>query len=131
MYNPTKPYKDDLLQIIKSTWQSPYLEIEEGTYSIFRKKFDFFEVDHTDGIGSKGFYHWQQRTFKEVVLDALAMNLNDLALVRAIPYKLQNHLTLPTDDHSAIKEIITALAAECCRVLPLADCHHWRGNVYS
>lgn len=41
------------------------------------------------------------------------MNLNDLALVRTIPYKLQNHLVLPEDDHEAILAILETLSGEC------------------
>ncbi|MDP2685380.1 MAG: AIR synthase-related protein [bacterium] len=113
MYDSTKPTKKKVLQLIKSTWKTPYLSIKENTYSIFKKKFNYYEVDHTDGIGTKGIYHWQKRTFKNAVLDALAMNLNDLAIVRAVPYKLQNHIVLPKDDNEAVLEIISALVKEC------------------
>ncbi len=113
MYDPSKPYKEQILALIKFTWQSPYISIKESTYSIIEKKFNYPEVDHTDGIGTKGIYHWQKRSFKSAVLDALAMNLNDLVLVRAIPYKLQNHIAIPEDDKDAILEIIKTLAEEC------------------
>jgi len=113
MYNPTKPYKYRILQLIESTWNSPYVEVKRGLYPIIRKKFSFPEIQHTDGIGTKGFYHWRKRTFKNAVLDALAMNLNDLAMVGATPYALQNHIVLPKDDHTAILEIVRELAKEC------------------
>jgi len=113
MYNPTKPYKENILNLIKQTWKTPYLSIKEDVYSIIRKKFSYPEIDHTDGIGTKGIYHWQKKTFKNAVLDALSMNLNDLALVRARPYKLQNHILLPRDDKKAILEIISTLVKEC------------------
>jgi len=112
MYAPEKPYKKQILELIKQTWETPYVSIEEGAYPVIKKKFSYLEVDHTDGIGTKGIYHWQQGTFKEAVLDALAMNLNDLAIVGAIPYKLQNHITVPEED-DRIVEIIKALSEEC------------------
>lgn len=112
MYNPVKPYKKQIIELIQQTWETPYLSVEEGVYPIIKKKFSYPEVDHTDGIGTKGIYHWQQRTFKNAVLDALAMNLNDLALVRAIPYKLQNHIIVPEEDERIV-EIIEALSKEC------------------
>lgn len=112
MYNPIKPYKQEILSAIKKTWQTPYVSIGDGPYPVIRKKFSWPEVDHTDGIGTKGVYHWQKKTFQAAVVDALAMNLNDLALVRAIPYKIQNHLTVPKEDESVL-EIIRHLAAEC------------------
>lgn len=111
MYDSTKPYKEQLLELIKQTWASPNLRVEPGLYITTSRP----EVDHTDGIGTKGVYHWQARTFRAAVIDALAMNLNDLAMVRARPVKLQNHITLPEDDQEALFEIITALVQECRR----------------
>lgn len=115
MYDTTKPYKEDILNLIKETWKTPYVSIKKDIYPIIKKKFSYPEVDHTDGIGTKGIYHWQQRTFKNAALDALAMNLNDLALLRATPYKLQNHITIPKDDQKAILEIIKTLSKECIK----------------
>lgn len=113
MYDPTKPYKHKILNLIEGTWNTPYVMVEKGLYPIIKKKFSFLEVQHTDGIGTKGFYHWKKRTFKNAVIDALAMNLNDLAMVGAIPYAIQNHIILPKDDHRAVLEIVRFLAAEC------------------
>jgi phosphoribosylformylglycinamidine cyclo-ligase len=113
MYNPTKPYKDQILAEIKKTWQTPYVSIKADIYPIVKAKFSLPEIDHTDGIGTKGIYHWQKRTFRNAVLDALAMNLNDLALVRAVPYKLSNHIFVPKDDNVAILAIVRALSQEC------------------
>ncbi len=112
-YDPSKPYKKSILEIIQETWDTPYLSVQKGLYPVFKRKFSFPEVDHTDGIGSKGIYHWRARTFQNAVQDALAMNLNDLALVRAVPYKLQNHLILPEDNPNVVLQIIQCLAQEC------------------
>ncbi len=113
MYNPTKPSTDSVLKLIRSTWKTPYLKITPSTYALFERKFNFPEVDHTDGIGTKGIYHWNKKTFKDAVVDSLAMNLNDLILVRATAYKLQNHLVLPKDEPWIIDEIIKVLVQEC------------------
>lgn len=113
MYNPIKPYKYKILKLIESTWDTPYVKVEKGLYPIITKRFSFPEVQHTDGIGTKGIYHYQRRTFRNAVLDALAMNLNDLAMIGAVPYALQNHITLPKDDHKAVLEIVKVLAKEC------------------
>lgn len=115
MYNPTKPYKHQILKLIQSTWKTPYVKVEKGLYPIFKKNFSSWEVQHTDGIGTKGLYHWKQRTFNSAVLDALAMNFNDLAMVGAIPYAIQNHIVLPKDDHKAILDIIKKLVSECTK----------------
>lgn len=113
MYNSTKPYKYKILSLIESTWNSPYVKVKRGLYPIFERKISFPEVQHTDGIGTKGFYHWRKKTFRNAVLDALAMNLNDLAMVGATPYALQNHIVLPKDDHKVILSIVNELAKEC------------------
>ncbi len=112
MYKPSKPYKQKIIDEIKKTWNSPYVKINFNTYPIIQKKFDYKEIDHTDGIGTKGFYHWQRGTFRAAVIDALAMNLNDLAIVGAVPYKLSNHITVPVEDIRIFK-IIRELVREC------------------
>lgn len=116
MYDPTKPYKKQILELISQTWETPYVSVrksEVDVYPLIERKFSLQEIDHTDGIGTKGFYHWRQRSFRNASLDALAMNLNDLILSRAIPYKLQNHIVIPDDDYEAIIEIIKSLTEEC------------------
>ncbi len=113
MYDPTKPYKRQIFELISKTWNTPNISVRKEIYPIFTRKFNYPEVDHTDGIGSKGEYHWQKKTFKNAVIDALAMNLNDLALVRAVPYKMQNHIVLEEDNHKAIFEIVSLMSKEC------------------
>lgn len=114
MYNPTKPYKHRILKLIESTWNTPYVRVRGGVYPLIERKFPYQEVDHTDGIGTKGFYHWRRGSFRSAVIDALAMNLNDLALVRAIPYKLSNHITVPVEDRRVLK-IVQEMVKECRR----------------
>lgn len=115
MYNTTKPHNAIILEQVKRTWETKYLTVSDGPYPIITRKFalEVHEVDHTDGIGTKGEYHWRYRTFRNAVLDAMAMNLNDLHMVRATPYKLQNHIIMPEDDGEAVFEISKALADEC------------------
>ncbi|MDP3727748.1 MAG: AIR synthase-related protein [bacterium] len=111
-YEPVKPYKQTILELIRTTWETQYVSVRPGTYPVIQKKFSFPEVDHTDGIGTKGVYHWRAGTFRNAVLDSLAMNLNDLAVMRAVPYKLQDHLTVPKEDERVL-EVMRALVAEC------------------
>lgn len=116
MYNTTKPYTDRIKDLIRTTWETPYVSVSQNSgdvYPIIKRKFSRMEIDHTDGIGTKGVYHWKQRTFHEAVQDALAMNINDLLLMRAVPYKLQSHIMLPEDDEDAILSIVESLANEC------------------
>lgn len=113
MYDPRKPFKYKVLELIESTWRTPYVKVTRGIYPQFVRKFDAPEVQHTDAIGSKGLIHWRRRTFRDAVIDALAMNLNDLALIGARAYTLQDHIMLPNDDHAAILSVVRALAREC------------------
>lgn len=112
MYKPSKPYKQKIIDAVKKTWTSPYINVRFDTYPIFIKKFSHPEVDHTDGIGTKGYYHWRAGTLHAAVLDVLAMNLNDLAIVRARPYKLSNHITVPVEDRRVLT-LVELMAKEC------------------
>ncbi|MEK7531071.1 MAG: AIR synthase-related protein [Patescibacteria group bacterium] len=113
MYNPTKPYKHALVRLIESTWRTPYVRVESGVYPIIHKKFSYPEVQHSDGIGTKGHYHWRKKSFKNAVRDALAMNLNDLALVGAVPYALQDHIVTEDTGSTSVMAVMRALASEC------------------
>ena len=110
MYNTTKPYTNTILELIKNTWETPYVSVKDG---LVRKKFDFFEYHHSDGIGTKGIYHWKKRTFENFVRDALAMGLNDLLLERARAYAVIDHLLIPEDDYKAVIETMKYLSEEC------------------
>ena len=112
MYKPSKPYKQKIIDAVKKTWATPYIKVRFDTYPIFTTKFSYPEVDHTDGIGTKGYYHWRAGTLRAAVIDALAMNLNDLAIVRARPYKLSNHITVPVEDRRVLT-LVELMAKEC------------------
>jgi len=99
------------MDLVKKTWNTPFVSVKNSC--ITKHFISHSEYHHTDGIGTKGIYHFQKRSFKYAVIDALAMNLNDMALQRAIPYALTNHLFLPEDDQKAIIEIINHLSKEC------------------
>ena len=57
--------------------------------------------------------HWRWRTFGDAVTDALAMNLNDFAVSRAIPVEICDHIFVPQDDHGAIACIVYNLVVQC------------------
>ncbi|MBI2667933.1 hypothetical protein HYX17_04165 [Candidatus Woesearchaeota archaeon] len=110
MYDTTKPHNKEISKLVKETWETPYVSIKDG---IAQRKFQYPDCTSVDGIGTKGIYHWKQRSFRNAVLDALAMNLNDLALERAVPFELTNHLFLPEDDQDAVLNILYHLIREC------------------
>lgn len=111
MYDTSKPYKKEISEIIKETWDNFVFYSRDGFFTL--NKEDIKITGHVDGIGTKGIYHWKKRTFKEAVSDAMAMNLNDLAMSRAIPFALIDHLFVPEDDKEAILEIINELSNQC------------------
>lgn len=112
MYNPAKPYTSYIKNAIRKTWDTKYVSVAEGP--IITRKYTFpIESSSIDGIGTKGVYHWLKRSFRYAVIDAFAMNANDLILNRAKPYKLQDDITLPMEDMDAVQEITDALVREC------------------
>jgi phosphoribosylformylglycinamidine cyclo-ligase len=125
MYNTTKPSTARIIELAENTYGSKYIKVKRcEVYATFKRRFPYsilwpllgvHELDHTDGGGTKGIYHWQQRTFYNAVLDVLAMNLNDMLLERARPYKLQNHIILPEDDGKAVVQIMEAMSDECSK----------------
>ncbi len=112
VYDTTKPYTQELLRLVKRTWETPFVSVRGG---LVRRKFSLPEYHHSDGIGTKGVFHWKMRSFRAAVVDALAMNLNDLAMMGARPYALVDHLLLPSDDGRAIVELVRALSDECVK----------------
>ena len=95
MYDTTKPYIGKLLRLVEKC---------RGNIPA-----------STDGIGTKGIYHWKQRTFRNAVIDSLAMNLNDLVVMRAKATGLNNHIMVPREDEEAILDIVKNISEECCR----------------
>jgi len=110
MYDTTKPYVKRILEIIETTWETPYVSVWDGF--VF-KKFSGHELHHVDGIGTKGTIHWAMGNYKEAAQDAFAMNFNDLLMARATPYAVIPHLMLPKEDIQAIETIVESLAALC------------------
>ena len=119
MHDTRKPYIPEIEQLIRTTWNTKYLRVDQ--YGVRKKPSASKgpEWRHTDGIGTKGEDHWRMRTFAFAVKDALAMNLNDFARDRAIPFEVCDHIFLPVDDHEAMIGIVSHLS-EQCRVHHLA-----------
>ena len=115
MYNTCKPYSAKIEEIIQKTWDTPFCLVtrENGPYPRIHVRTDRPQVDHTDGIGTKGIYHWSNKTYEQAAIDAIAMNVNDLLLMGAVPFKMQNHIVIPEDDHGAILSIVNFLAEYC------------------
>lgn len=108
MYDTTKPYTKKILELTKETQTTPYGYVENG---LFIKNFNYPEYHHSDGIGNKGKYHLENRTFKNAVIDGFAMNYNDLLMKRATPYAVIDYLVSP--EEGIVIEIIQYLCEEC------------------
>lgn len=111
-YDTTKPYMQEIERLVKTTWDISHLSINGGCISMKDRRYRI-DIYHVDGIGTKGIDHWRMRTFAAAVQDALAMNLNDFALLRALPFGICDHIFLPEDDHCALLEIVKSLAQQC------------------
>ncbi len=113
MYDTTKPYNEEIKRLIQTTWNTRYVRVDKhGT----RRKHGTPQGPawrHVDGIGTKGEDHWRERTFSAAVQDALAMNLNDFARDRCIPFEVCDHIFLPTDDHAAMIDIVSHMVDQC------------------
>jgi phosphoribosylformylglycinamidine cyclo-ligase len=121
MYDVTKPYKTQILEMIRTTWaDARYTEAVLDVQALCQPYPLHVPVylasmclDHMDGIGTKGLFHWERRTFRQAAQDAFAMNLNDLAVSRAEPVKMLDHIVLPEDDHEAVLMVVDELARLC------------------
>lgn len=116
-YDSSKPFKDRIIEAIRSTWNlRPEIRVEKkGPYAFFVETLpaNTAKIDHTDGVGTKGLIHYNMKTFKNAVQDAFAMNANDLILMGVEPYRIQDHIIMEHDDHAAIVEIVEALSELC------------------
>lgn len=113
MYNTTKPYTKKVLSLIRKTWDNDLCKVRDGIYPVIEMKHNLPMIDHTDGIGTKGHYHWQSQNFKAAAIDAFAMNFNDLVMAGATPVKLQNHIFLPEENDNAVYQIVETLMWLC------------------
>lgn len=116
-YESSKPFKHAIKSMIKDTWKNnAFITIQDDLlYPTFQTSHRGKEIDHTDGIGTKGHLHWLNGTFHEAVLDVIAMNVNDLAMVGCVPYKAQIHITLPRYNQDALLTIMQHMVNECIK----------------
>ncbi|MBU1198148.1 phosphoribosylformylglycinamidine cyclo-ligase [Candidatus Micrarchaeota archaeon] len=64
---------------------------------------------HTDGVGTKVLVAQQLGTYDTVGIDAIAMNVNDLACIGAKPITVVDYLALQKPDPALIREIMKGL----------------------
>lgn len=66
---------------------------------------------HTDGVGSKVLVAQQMEKYDTVGIDAIAMNVNDLICVGAVPRAGVDYLALAKEDEFLVGEIMKGLMA--------------------
>ncbi len=118
-YNPEKPIGEKIREIIEKTHP------KEGVVKVSRvgKRYkiqrdhdywkDFEEEVATDGAGTKGSIHNQQKTFSYAAQDAVAMTLDDLIEYNFEPRFLQAHIMLQKDDDEAKLQLVNGITNLC------------------
>ncbi len=71
----------------------------------------FYELHATDGIGTKGMFHWKMGTVGNGVIDAVAMVVDDLIEGGYVPAHLQNHIMVQEENRKRIFAAIRALVS--------------------
>ena len=112
-----KPFKKQIIEMIKRTWHTQYVDFVNG---FEYRKFTYPTCPQVDGIGNKPVYYFALGDFESGVLDALAMGLNDLGMYGATPFMAMDHLMLPKDPYpyaheGIIGNIINCLVENCIR----------------
>ncbi len=120
IYDPAKPFNQQIRELIKATHpkSGPVIVTPEGKRFKIEKEAthwndSYYELTSTDGIGTKGFLHWQMGTLQNGVQDAFAMVVDDLAESGYCPYTLQNHIMMQEEAPDKIYPIIGRLRDLC------------------
>ena len=108
-YDSKKPFTKDVIKMIKETWDTPYVSVKNFVYHIKPEFFGHGIVNHPDGVGTKGIYHYSGGTLGHAAVDSFAMNINDLLMYRATPFALTDHIYLPKDSDRTVKKLVGKL----------------------
>jgi phosphoribosylformylglycinamidine cyclo-ligase len=119
LYNPSKPFNEQIRMLIKSTQPTKGPIIVSPFGKRFKVDRDsaywkgFLELTSTDGIGTKGLLHWKMNTLGYGVQDAFAMVVDDLIEGGFVPVILQNHIMVEEEDTAKILTVIKTLVDLC------------------
>lgn len=115
IYNPTKPFNEQIRELIKSTHPKEGPIILSSLGKRFRVERDaaywkdFYELTGTDGIGTKGLLHWKMNTLHYGVQDVFAMVVDDLIEGGYVPVMLQDHILIQEENQEKIFGIVKTL----------------------
>jgi phosphoribosylformylglycinamidine cyclo-ligase len=120
-YDPTKPFGEQIREIIEKT--HPHTDIEEIKVRRIGKRYairetspfwnGFEKMTTTDGTGTKGSIIWKEGSFNTSGSNPFAMTVDDLYEHNFEPYKLQSHLILQEEKRDGILEAISSLKDLC------------------
>ena len=119
IYDPTKPFNDQVWRLIQETHST---EGHIRLYSHgkrFRMRRDethwsgYDSQDATDGIGTKGYLHWLNDTVEAGAQDAFAMVVDDLIEGGYVPAHLQDHILMQEEHNERLFRIIGRLVDLC------------------
>jgi len=119
VYDPTQQFNEQLRALFHDTHpqEGPLVVVPHGKR--FRRLIDHnywkdFDVQETtDGMGTKGYFHWLMDTLEYGVQDAFAMPTGDNIEGGFIPIHLQSHLLIQQQDEEKILRIIKKLRDLC------------------
>lgn len=113
----SQPGLSEALEAVRATWREGTYEVPGLGYTLKARPETPGQLINlqTDGIGDKALLHTEQGTYRAAAVDALAMSLNDAALVKSRVSMVLDYLSVPTDEPGPKVEFVRALAEECER----------------
>ncbi len=111
IYDPTKPYNEQIRELIRSTHSSegPLITVPDGKRFKIEIDANHWGMFCTDGVGTKGLLHWKMGTENYAAQDAFAMVMDDLIEKGYVPVTLQDHIQVQEEKPDSIFRIVSAL----------------------
>jgi phosphoribosylformylglycinamidine cyclo-ligase len=129
MYDPGKPLNRGLNEKVERTWVFAkdwnFTIRKDGKRAVTRKMMLppwvgssglSEEMQGSDGIGTKGIYHWQRETYAFAAQDAFAMVANDLIERGFAMYQLQNVLTVESESSPKAKRAVDGVISGLVKI---------------
>ncbi|HUY70525.1 MAG TPA: AIR synthase-related protein [Candidatus Baltobacteraceae bacterium] len=125
-YDPTKPINREIKERVEQTWvaakdwgidirrQGKRVVLKEQNRSPWASRTGFVEkMQASDGIGTKGYLHWLNKSFRYAAQDAFAMVVDDIIESGFVTFQIQDIISVGSDDkrvgHPAILGVVDGL----------------------
>ncbi len=121
IYDPTKPFNDQIRELIRSAHpeEGPMITVPYGKRFMIERNYaywnNFYEMNCTDSIGTKGLLHWSMGSEAYGVHDVFAMVVDDLIEGGFVPVVFQDEIEMQEERQDMIFNIVsefTKLAIE-------------------